>query len=94
MRSAGSNGNRRRPCTFIRTNSLMLATLGVGREEVQEIQAKRAAEVRRKLSSASRVLGDSEELSGPASRVERRSYQSESRGGEEDSFGRHFSAKA
>ena len=75
-------------------NSLMLATLGVGREEVQEIQAKRAAEVRRKLSSASRVLGDSEELSGPASRVERRSYQSESRGGEEDSFGRHFSAKA
>ncbi len=75
-------------------NSLMSATLGVGREEVQEIQAKRAAEVRRKLSSASRVLGDSEELSGPASRVERRSYQSESRAGDEDSFGRHFSAKA
>ena len=72
----------------------MLATLGVGRQEVQEIQAKRAAEVRRKLSSASRALEDSDESASVALRVERRSYQSDPRAGEEDSFGRHFSAKA
>lgn len=75
-------------------NNLQLASLGVAREETQVIQAKRATEVRRKLSSASRVLEDSEELSSPALRVERRSYESGPRQGEDDSFGRLFSAKA
>ena len=75
-------------------NNLTLASLGLGREEVQEIQAKRAAEVRRKLSSASRVLEDSDDLLSGAPRIERRSYDRGSRQGEEDSFGQLFSAKA
>jgi len=75
-------------------NSLQLASLGFAREETQAIQAKRAAEVRRKLSSASRVLKDSDELSGPALRVVQRSYESEPGQGEDGSFGRLFSAKA
>lgn len=74
-------------------NNLQLASLGFAREEVKEIQAKRAAEVRRKLSSASHALGDSEELVS-APRIERRSYESEGHQGEEDSFGSLFSAKA
>jgi len=75
-------------------NSLQLASLGFAREEAEAVQARRAAEVRRKLSSASRVIEDSEELSGSALRVERRAYKSEPRQGEDDSFGRLFSAKA
>ncbi len=75
-------------------NNLQLSSLGFVREESQAIQAKRAAEVRRRLSSASRVIEDSEELSGPALRLERRSYESETGQGEDDSFGRLFSAKA
>ena len=80
-------------------NNLQLATLGSLREEVHEIQAKRAAEVRKKLSTAAHanVLGEDEFSSG-TSRVEARSYESESRQGqssaEEDGFGRLFSAKA
>jgi len=75
-------------------NNLQLAALGVGREEVSEIQAKRAAEVRRKLSSASRAIDDSGGLAGPVLHVERRSYESGPRQGEDESFGRLFSAKA
>jgi len=75
-------------------NNLQLAALGAGREEVSEIQAKRAAEVRRKLSSAARVMEDSEDLLGPAPRVERRSYEGEPGHGEDGAFGRLFSAKA
>jgi hypothetical protein len=75
-------------------NNLQLAALGAGREEVSEIQAKRAAEVRRKLSSASRVMEDSEYLLGPAPRVERRSYKRDPGEGEDGAFGRLFSAKA
>jgi hypothetical protein len=75
-------------------NSLLLASLGASRNEAQAIQARRAAEVRRKLSTASRVLEESDELSSPALRVERRSYEGEPWQGEEDSFGKVFSAKA
>ena len=77
-------------------NNLLLASIGAGREELSEIQAKRAAEVRKKLASASRLAddSDSEDLLGPAPRVERHTYESEPRSGEDDSFGHHFSAKA
>jgi len=77
-------------------NNLQLAALGAGREELSEIQARRAAEVRRKLASATRLIdeSDSDGLLGPAPRVERRSYESEPRESEEQSFGRIFSAKA
>jgi hypothetical protein len=75
-------------------NNLQLASLGFAREEAQ-IQAKRAAEVRRKLSAAaSRIAEDSEELASPGLRVERRSYDSEPRPGDDETFGRLFSAKA
>ncbi len=75
-------------------NNLTLASLGVGREEAQ-IQAKRAAEVRRKLSvAASSISEESDELSSPALRVERRSYDSEPRPDDGETFGRLFSAKA
>jgi hypothetical protein len=79
-------------------NNLLLASIGAGREELSEIQAKRAAEVRKKLASATRLMdnsdSDSEDLLGPAPRVERRVYESEPQSGEEDSFGHRFSAKA
>jgi hypothetical protein len=75
-------------------NNLTLASLGVGREETL-IQAKRAAEVRRKLSAAASGISENPEDSlGPAPRVERRSYDSEPRSGEDETFGRLFSAKA
>ena len=75
-------------------SSLILATLGLGREELREVQAKRAAEVRRKLSSVSRAPGDAEEFSDRAMRVEQRAYGGSSRQGEEDTFGSLFSADA
>jgi hypothetical protein len=79
-------------------NNLALAALGAGREEVSEIQARRAAEVRRKLSSAARLMEDSGDILGPASRVTRRSYEESAEGepgeGEDGAFGRLFSAKA
>ena len=74
-------------------NNLLLASLGAGREEVSEIQARRAAEVRRKLSSATRVMEDSDGLLGTA-RVTRRFYEQEPEQSEDDAFGRLFSAKA
>ena len=80
-------------------NNLLLASLGAGREELSEIQAKRAAEVRKKLQSATHLKTDSESdsdsevLLGPAPRVEARDYESEPRSGDEDSFGRLFSVK-
>lgn len=77
-------------------NTLQLASLGPAREEANAIQAKRAAEVRRKLSAvgASRVLQASEdEIYGAAGRVAARSYgRGEQPGG--DDFGRLFSAEA
>jgi hypothetical protein len=77
-------------------NSLQLAAIGVGREEVSEIAARRAAEVRKKLASAARMLDDSDSdgLFGPATRVERRSYEAAGGEDEDGSFGRIFSAKA
>jgi hypothetical protein len=75
-------------------NNLLLASLGTNREEVHEIQARRAAEVRRKLSLASRTIPDSDELSGAPRPVEARSYKEEHRQGEDDSFGSLFSARA
>lgn len=77
-------------------NNLLLASIGAGHEELSEIQAKRAAEVRKKLASASRLGddSDSEDLLGPTPRVERRAYESEPQSGEDDSFGHRFSAKA
>ena len=78
-------------------NNLSLASLGAGREELSEIQAKRAAEVRKKLASASRLAddsdSDSELLLGPARRVEAHDYEAEPQPGDEDSFGRLFSVK-
>ena len=75
-------------------NNLQLASIGSGREQAQEIAAKRAAEVRRKLSAASRSMAlDQAEFSGTA-RVEARSYEGEQRKAEDDAFGRLFSAKA
>ena len=54
-------------------NNLQLAALGVGREQVSELQAKRAAEVRKKLSAASRAMALGEdEFSSTAGRVEAR----------------------
>jgi hypothetical protein len=60
-------------------NNLQLAALGSEREEVQAIQARRAAEVRKKLSAASRAmqLGE-DEFSSTATRVEARSSESQS----------------
>jgi hypothetical protein len=77
-------------------NNLLLASIGAGREELSEIQTRRAAEVRKKLASASRVAddSDSEDLLDVAPRVERRAYESEPQPGEDDSVGRRFSAKA
>ncbi len=75
-------------------NNLLLASIGAGREELSEIQAKRAAEVRKKLASATRLTDDSEDLLDVAPRVERRTYESEPQPGEDDSVGRRFSAKA
>ena len=75
-------------------NSLQLASLGAGREEAQEIAVKRAAEVRRKLSIASRVIEDLEAFSGAATRVEAHSYEADQRQGDDDAFGRLFSVKA
>jgi hypothetical protein len=77
-------------------NNLLLASIGAGREELSEIQAKRAAEVRKKLASASRLAddADSEDLLGPEPRVERRTYESEPQPEQEASIGRRFSAKA
>ncbi|WP_263373318.1 hypothetical protein [Granulicella aggregans] len=83
-------------------NNLLLASIGAGREELSEIQAKRAAEVRKKLASATRLMddsdsdsdSDSEDLLGPAQRIERRTYESEPQPGEDETFGRRFSAKA
>jgi hypothetical protein len=77
-------------------NNLLLASIGAGREELSEIQAKRAAEVRKKLASATRLMDDSDSDGqlGPATRVERRAYEAEPQPGEDDSFGRRFSAKA
>ncbi|MBB5058363.1 hypothetical protein HDF16_003077 [Granulicella aggregans] len=76
-------------------NNLLLASIGAGREELSEIQAKRAAEVRKRLASASRLAddSDSEVLLGPAPRVEARDYEAEPQSGDEDSFGRLFSVK-
>ena len=74
--------------------SPLLTSLAAERVETREIQAKRAAEVRRKLSSASRVLGDFKEPFDIAPRIERRAYDSESRPAEDDSFGKLFSATA
>jgi hypothetical protein len=41
--------------------SQTLATLGAGRDEVQEIAARRAAEVRRRLAAADKLLSPSVE---------------------------------
>ena len=80
-------------------NNLQLAALGSLREEVQAIQARRAAEVRKKLSAAAKTTGIGEdESSNAAARVEARTYESEARrdqeSSEDDGFGRLFSAKA
>ena len=79
-------------------NNLLLASIGAGREELSEIQARRAAEVRKKLSSTTRLTDDSEsnseDLLGPAPRVERRAYESELQSGEEHPLAHRFSAKA
>lgn len=77
-------------------NNLLLASIGAGREELSEIQAKRAAEVRKKLASASRLAddSDSEDLLDPVPHGEGRAYDSESQAGEDESFGHRFSAKA
>ena len=74
-------------------STLMLAALGAGGEETRAAQAKRAAEVRRKLSSAPHVLSSSEEPSGQTLRAEERAYQRQAHQGEETSFGTLFSAK-
>jgi hypothetical protein len=76
-------------------NNLALASLGAGREELSEIQAKRAAEVRKKLSSAARMLEASDgEPSAGVSRVDRRAYDGGQREPDDDAFPRLFSAKA
>lgn len=73
-------------------STLLLAALGAG-GETREVQAKRAAEVRRKLSSAPHVLSSSEEPSGHTLRAEERAYQRQAPQGDETSFGTLFSAK-
>jgi hypothetical protein len=74
-------------------NNLALASLGAGRDEIREIQARRAAEVRRKLSSASRGIESGAEDSD-AERVEARSYSDGSSRAHDENFRRLFSAKA
>ncbi len=76
-------------------NQLALASLGSAREEVQALQAKRAAEVRKKLSSAARALeaGDAESAA-VIPRVDRRTYEGGQREVDEEAFPRLFSAKA
>ena len=74
-------------------STLLLAALGAGGEETREVQAKRAAEVRRKLSSTPHVLSSSEEPSGHTLRAEERAYRRQAHQGEETSFGTLFSAK-
>jgi len=76
-------------------NQLALASLGSAREEVQALQAKRAAEVRKKLSSAARMLEASDgESSALVPRVDRHSYDGGQRDVDEEAFPRLFSAKA
>jgi len=75
-------------------NNLALAALGVGREELSEIQAKRAAEVRKKLSSAARVLESADGEPASVSRIDRRAYEGGQRDPDDDVFPRLFSAKA
>ena len=69
--------------------SLQLASLGAGREETEKIAAKKAAEVRHKLSIASGTFSGDEVKAVTARPKERRGYQ-EPESGE---FGRLFSAR-
>jgi hypothetical protein len=96
VRLAGSNIEREASMHIHANNNLLLASIGAGREELSEIQAKRAAEVRKKLASASRLAddSDSEDLLDPVPHGERRAYDSESQAGEDEPFGHRFSAKA
>ncbi len=74
--------------------SLQLACLGDGGQETRQIAAKRAAEVRRKLSSPlSAMTGAGEAIHGASGRPEQ---DRERRQGEGDTgeFGRLFSARA
>jgi hypothetical protein len=76
-------------------NQLALASLGAGREELSEIQARRAAEVRKKLSSATRILEASDgESSAAVPRVDRHAYEGGQRDVDDEAFPRLFSAKA
>jgi hypothetical protein len=75
-------------------NNLALASLGSAREEVQALQARRAAEVRKKLSSAARVLEATDGDSGSVSRLDRSAYEASQREPDDDAFPRLFSAKA
>jgi len=75
-------------------NNLALASLGSAREEVQALQARRAAEVRKKLSSAARLLEATDGDTGSVSRLDRRAYEAGQREPEDDAFPRLFSAKA
>lgn len=72
--------------------SLQLASLGAGREESEKIAAKKAAEVRRKLSIASGALREvGDEVKAVTARPEERRGYQEPESGE---FGRLFSARA
>ncbi len=80
--------------------SQQLASLGAGRNDTQEIAARRAAEVRKKLSAASgRVLSESgEEVAWVTpDNDERRNGERQNpqhREPEKEEFGRIFSARA
>jgi PP-loop superfamily ATP-utilizing enzyme len=85
--------------------SQQLASLGVSREETREIAARRAAEVRKKLSAASgSILSEiGEEVTvvaphnGERHAGERRDDERldpQQQQPEDEEFGRHFSARA
>ena len=96
-RNAGAAIEREATMHIHPNNNPMMASLGAAREDVQQIQAKRAAEVRRKLSAASRVSAFSaDQFAGAARQVEARSGGGGEGESQEDgdAFGRLFSAEA
>lgn len=75
--------------------SLQLASLGASRDEIQEIAARRSAEVRRKLSLAAGTISDTGEgVSAVAPRTEDQHQSERQQDPDSDTFGRLLSVRA
>jgi hypothetical protein len=75
--------------------SQQLASLGAGRNDTQEIAARRAAEVRKKLSAASgRLLSESVEDISRVTPGNDERQDPQHREPDKEEFGRLFSARA